>query len=106
MRRRGIILVFCLAAIALLGCQKGKEGAREKGTDEASKAPVVSTSRETSSGDLAAPSEGTREKAPRIVFDHTEYDFGEVDAGETVEHLFPFRNTGDAPLRIEKVRSG
>ena len=43
---------------------------------------------------------------PAIVFAHTEFDFGEVEQGEDVEHVFTFRNTGNSDLIIERVRSG
>ena len=43
--------------------------------------------------------------APAIKFEETEYDFGTVERGEKVTHYFKFKNTGDEPLVIEKVRS-
>jgi len=43
---------------------------------------------------------------PSIVFSETVFDFGEIDVGEKVEHIFAFRNRGDATLVIGKVRSG
>ena len=43
--------------------------------------------------------------APVLVVDDFKYDFGQVYQGERVEHVYHFRNTGDAPLKIEKVRS-
>ena len=46
-----------------------------------------------------------RQKAPRIEFDEKQFDFGEIDAGEKVEHIFSFKNKGDAPLIVEKVKS-
>jgi hypothetical protein len=36
-------------------------------------------------------------------FDSTEYDFGEVIAGEQVVHSYKFKNVGTAPLLIEKA---
>ena len=52
------------------------------------------------------PSSPEQQKKPRIEFDRVKFDFGEVDAGEKVEHIFTFKNKGDAPLIIEKVKSG
>jgi len=51
----------------------------------------------------AAPKQ---QKEPRIEFDRVKFDFGEIDAGEKVEHIFTFKNMGDAPLIIKKVKSG
>lgn len=37
-------------------------------------------------------------------FESTEFDFGVVDAGEKVRHVFKFTNTGDAPLILTNVK--
>jgi len=42
---------------------------------------------------------------PRIEFDNTVYNFGEAPQGDSVVHIFKFRNTGDDTLIISKVRS-
>ena len=36
-------------------------------------------------------------------FASTEYDFGDVNQGETVEYLFDFKNSGEIPLIINNV---
>lgn len=46
------------------------------------------------------------EVGPKITFDETEFDFGEIEAGATAEHVFAFRNTGTDTLRISQVYSG
>lgn len=43
--------------------------------------------------------------APRLTFDHYSFDFGKVTQGKTVDHVFVFRNTGDAPITIQRVDS-
>jgi hypothetical protein len=40
---------------------------------------------------------------PRIAFDVTAHDFGNVIAGRTATHLFAFKNTGDQTLVIRSV---
>ncbi len=40
---------------------------------------------------------------PAIAFDSETKRFGEVTAGETIEHVFEFKNTGDEELIIEQV---
>ena len=42
---------------------------------------------------------------PRIEFEHTVYDFGEVIQGENVTHTYRFQNVGDEVLKIEKVKT-
>lgn len=44
--------------------------------------------------------------APKIKFEQTNFDFGNVIQGKSVTHIFKFENTGDSPLEISKVRAG
>ncbi len=54
---------------------------------------------------LAVAAGGPRaEAAPRIVVDRPLHDFGSVERGTPVEHVFTVRNGGDEPLRIEHVK--
>lgn len=43
---------------------------------------------------------------PRITFDSTKYDAGEVWEGDIVSHAFIVKNTGTAQLNILTVRPG
>lgn len=43
--------------------------------------------------------------APRVVFDQPVYDFGTVEQGEKVTHLFRFHNRGGRDLRIESIKT-
>lgn len=42
---------------------------------------------------------------PKLVAEAPDFNFGQVFAGQKVEHTFTFLNQGDAPLEIEQVRS-
>jgi hypothetical protein len=48
--------------------------------------------------------EAVAEAKPSMTFDHTSYEFGTINQGESVTHLFTFTNTGDAPLVINNAR--
>ena len=56
---------------------------------------------------LQAPAGAAQRRgpAPRVEFPEKSFDFGTIYQGEDVSHTFVFRNTGNAPLKIEKVRS-
>lgn len=41
----------------------------------------------------------------RIKYEQPEYEFGTVDEGTVVDHVFKFTNTGKVPLTILKCRS-
>lgn len=40
----------------------------------------------------------------RIVFDGATHNFGPIEEGQVVRHVFTFRNEGDADLRVQDVR--
>ena len=42
---------------------------------------------------------------PAFTFEEETYDFGEVNAGEVLEHTFNFTNSGEAPLIITNATS-
>ena len=44
-------------------------------------------------------------KFPKMIFTETEFDFGTIDQGTSVEHVFEFTNTGEAPLVIVSAKS-
>jgi hypothetical protein len=54
---------------------------------------------------VVCPCAAARAAAPRLAIDEAVFDFGAVDRGTRVEHTFALRNAGDAPLRIEAVKS-
>lgn len=39
-----------------------------------------------------------------VEFDNPKYDFGEIESGEEVTHVFPFENTGNQPLLLTSAR--
>lgn len=43
--------------------------------------------------------------APQLTPETRQYDFGRIQAGAQKDHVFRFRNSGDAPLIIEQVRA-
>jgi hypothetical protein len=44
-------------------------------------------------------------KQPKIVFEEMEYDFGKLMGVDKIEHVFKFRNEGEADLTIDKVNT-
>ena len=106
-RRRGAprTALFCilLVAVASAGCNKAQT-AQEGIPEEADNlhAPTSPTSEKTA-GALSDATEKPAPKQPKIRFDKPDYDFGEVEAGDEVEHSFVFENAGDDLLSIKEV---
>ncbi len=40
---------------------------------------------------------------PQITFEETEYNFGDINQGDKVEHTFVFKNNGSSPLILSNV---
>jgi hypothetical protein len=64
--------------------------------------PAASAAAETPS---ETPPQPTPTGPPRLVFDAAVFDFGKVEQGEQVNHLFRFTNQGGQELRIESVKT-
>ena len=53
---------------------------------------------------LFTASAQTSSTGAAITWEDNVYDFGEIIAGEKVEHIFKFSNTGSEPLVITNVQ--
>ena len=53
----------------------------------------------------AAERDANSGKFPIMEFEHTSYDFGEIQANQNVETVFRYKNVGDAPLVITDIKS-
>lgn len=49
------------------------------------------------------PDKAGETSGPQLSWEKSNYDFGEVKAGERVEYTYKFLNTGNAPLMITNV---
>ena len=100
---RTAISFILLMAVASAGCSK--EPTAQEGIPEETKNLPAATSptSEKTPGALSDAVEKPAPKQPKIRFDRPDYDFGEVEAGDEVEHTFAFENTGDDLLSIKEV---
>jgi len=109
-KRRGTprtaISCILLIAVASAGCNK--EQTAQEGIPQETKNLHARTlpASGKASGALSDAAEKPVPKQPKIHFDQPDYDFGEVEAGDEIEHTFVFENTGDDPLSIEEVLTG
>jgi hypothetical protein len=60
----------------------------------------ASTAVDTVATETSDRSEGPQGK---IEYVETEFDFGTVSEGEVVEHVFKYKNTGEAPVILSQV---
>ena len=86
--KKSILIVAVLTAFIFTSC---KENAADKVSEEK---VAEAANRDANAG-----------KFPVITFTEKEFDFGTIDQGTKVEHVFKFKNTGDAPLVIVDAKS-
>ena len=80
-----IILLSTIVALGFTGCNDA-------------------TSRINASDSDAANAVQTQTGTPKFEFDSETVDFGQINEGETKEHVFKFKNVGDAPLIISNAQ--
>lgn len=95
--RTHLIILTVFAALGLFFIQVGCE----QQATQVEKPPVPQKIAE----EPKAPEAETAKAAPRIVFEKTVHDFGQIDPGSTLRCEFKFKNSGNALLKIGKVRA-
>ncbi len=86
--KKSVLLVAILSVFAFSSC---KDNAADKVNEEN---VATAEARDAESG-----------KFPAISFEEEQFDFGTIDQGTAVEHVFKFKNTGEAPLLIVNAKS-
>ncbi|MEH0158101.1 DUF1573 domain-containing protein [Limibacter armeniacum] len=87
-----IIGLCALSASMLFACNAEKEKSNAGSED------VVKV--QTSTGGTE-----TNEAVAAIEFEEKLYDFGDIQQGDVVEHIFKFTNSGSIPLQITNVKT-
>ncbi|PWJ36102.1 DUF1573 domain-containing protein [Sediminitomix flava] len=98
MRIQNAILAGIFVASGLIGCTSEKSGSSETSSEE------VKTKQAVSSTDSDVKEEKVVEVAS-IKWDELVYDFGEVNEGDEVKHVYTFKNNGEVPLIISRVKA-
>lgn len=103
-KRRSIVLVLLVSCALAWGCKVESKQQAPQSKSNLEKQQIAGQSGVSPAGEIPKQTTRASEK-PKIFFEQTEYDFGKLDQGTKVEHLFLFKNTGNAPLLVNKVRS-
>ncbi|WP_372755862.1 DUF1573 domain-containing protein [Mariniflexile sp.] len=83
-----LLVLSTVALVAFTSCKKNA-------SDKIEEANVTA----------AAERDANATKFPKIEFNKTEHDFGEITKGTAVETTFTYKNTGNAPLVITNIKS-
>lgn len=94
------LLLFCIFGCTLMACQNGQN--QEKSIEEIEAAGKISS---IIRNPKSADGKVDTVNVAKIEFEEERYDFGEIDEGGVVNHVFKFKNTGKVPLVISNARS-
>ncbi len=105
-------LFACLVSVALFtacasdGASSVKDAAQSKVANAAKTVNNAAAGATNSMTDAAAAAVPAVPAGPTtsIKFEETEFDFGTVDQGEKVTHIYKFANTGNEPLIISNAK--
>jgi len=95
MKITSLIITSLIFGLISSSCESTQKG------DVVSDTAIVATPTVTNGlGDSTAPLGLTS-----ILFEESSFDFGKVDEGKKVEHIFKFTNTGANPLVLQDARA-
>ena len=86
--KKAMVMLAAIAAMAFTSCKE----------DAANKVKAENV-------EEAAVRDAKENVYPEMTFEEREYDFGTIEQGTNVEHVFEFTNTGRAPLVITNASS-
>jgi hypothetical protein len=95
------ILFLGVAAtlLVLSACSsKSEQSAGSDATKPEQVSPELVNNPATASGEVK------NAKLPKFSFDETSFDFGTINSGKTVTHVFKYKNVGDADLLISEAK--
>jgi len=104
--KKNLFLAAGMAVVILAtGCNNntGNDTAAESATATEATASVQPIENPNVVATTAQGETAPAGNAAVMTFEQTEYEFGTIKEGETVEHKFEFTNTGSTPLVIESA---
>jgi hypothetical protein len=106
-------LLFLFSAILVLSCNSDKSVERRITALERRVAALEEQNSLASTGNKMnaavnpnpnpSESQDPLAKKPKFLFEQPDFDFGTINEGEVVQHMYKFKNTGNAPLIISKA---
>lgn len=110
------LFVFAVAGLTLLACNNEEPISKPMNTDGTERVASAASSDDDQRLEQARQERAERLERERqesksaslpatnITFREYEHDFGVINEGDNVEHLFTFTNTGNEPLILENCK--
>lgn len=100
----GVIILLLLFMMFSGGFGSSSSSASANTDRDAARASLANNNVANSSTAKAAEPAAPVGPTTKLEFSETEFDFGNLTAGESVTHLFKFKNTGKEPLVISNAK--
>jgi hypothetical protein len=91
------VVLLMMSTVLWAACGQGNTASSEGGEQSSSQ-------EQATAGQAGQESGKSKSKAGEIKFSSTEHDFGTVKQGEKVKHSFEFKNIGNGPIKLSKVK--
>ena len=94
------LMVFAIMGLMVMSCNN--ESANSASTDTTEEAGAVAAS----DNSVPTPAADAVPVGPTttVEFSETKHDYGMIEQGEKVSHVFTFKNTGNEPLVLSNVK--
>lgn len=102
------LIILALGIAILSACGTGSEEPDVKVVRKAKEVKAIKAGDDISSiirNPVSANEIVDTVNIPRMIFEETRYQFGTVNEGDIVKHVFKFTNEGKAPLLISHAKS-
>ena len=98
-------LTMAMLLAGFTGCTENSSEATTNSKQQQEEAPATPINAKPQKFD-PAKTQASEPAAPTtsMVFDSYEHDFGTMDEGDAVTHIFSFTNTGSEPLILDKCK--
>lgn len=94
-------MLACVFALILTSCGNNKEAEKKIAELEKRLAEVEGGSTPSAATPAVEPEQKPEGPLPTFEFPEEEHDFGTINEGDIVEHVFKFKNTGEDDLIIQ-----
>ncbi len=104
MKHQAKFFLMAFMVALMTACGSNKDAEKRIADLESRLAELESTG--SSAPSTAAPAQADQKPEgplPEFKFDQVEHDFGAINQGDVVEHVFQFTNEGEAPLIIQSA---
>lgn len=105
MNRFKTVFLALLAIAFVTACNEGGSDVKDEAREAIETTEPANTAANPNNN-TAQPVESTVPTGPTTTmsFDEVEFDFGTIDEGEVVSHIYKFTNTGEEPLIISSAK--